>query len=78
MNLENELRTEHAHFLRRRWFLRNCTLGLGGAALASLTARESLASPLAVKQPHFQKLTRQKLRALQYDYHRIQLLYQVG
>ena len=28
MNLENELRNEQAQFLTRRWFLRDCTLGL--------------------------------------------------
>lgn len=60
MNLENELRNKHAQFHTRRWFLRDCTLGLAGATLSSLMARESAAGtskesmrPLAVKQPHF-------------------------
>jgi hypothetical protein len=49
--------------ITRRWFLRDCRVGLGGVALSSLLGdsllRESLASavtrtdPLAPKQPHF-------------------------
>ena len=61
MNLEDELRNEHAHFVRRRWFLRDCTLGLAGTALSSLVTKESAAArsregvgrPLAVSQAHF-------------------------
>jgi hypothetical protein len=40
----------------RRWFLRDCGLGLGSLALTSLLAQESSAAaknPLAVKAPHF-------------------------
>ena len=39
----------------RRWFLRDCGVGLGAVALNSLLAQESRASaadPLAVKRPH--------------------------
>ena len=38
----------------RRHFLRDCSMGLGAMALASLSAEESAASePLASRQPHF-------------------------
>jgi Protein of unknown function (DUF1501) len=41
----------------RRWFLRDCGIGLGGIALGSLLSRESAASvgskPLAPRAPHF-------------------------
>src|SRR5688572_15201008 len=42
--------------LARRWFLRDCGLGLGGIALHSLLANDGFAAPanpLAVKPPHF-------------------------
>jgi len=43
--------------LARRWFLRDCGLGLGSVALQALLAREGSAAtpanPLAVKAPHF-------------------------
>ncbi|HVK13117.1 MAG TPA: DUF1501 domain-containing protein [Gemmataceae bacterium] len=44
--------------LARRWFLRDCGLGLGGIALHSLLAGDGYAAPapanpLAVKPPHF-------------------------
>jgi hypothetical protein len=56
MNLLNELRTEHARHVSRRWFLRDCTVGLGSIALASLgSSGKALAAtnPLAPRQPHF-------------------------
>ncbi len=43
----------------RRHFLRDCSMGLGAMALASLSAEESLAGggealePLAARKPHF-------------------------
>src|SRR3954449_1501845 len=41
----------------RRWFLRDCGVGLGGMALAALLSRESVAAseskPLAARAPHF-------------------------
>lgn len=44
--------------LARRWFLRDCTIGFGGVALASLMQRTagaavSTARPLAPRAPHF-------------------------
>ena len=36
--LSEQLRSEHATFLTRRWFLRECGVGLGGIAAASLLA----------------------------------------
>src|SRR5688500_7756449 len=43
------------HFPARRWFLRDCGVGLGAAALTSLLANDGYASadPLAPKSPHF-------------------------
>jgi hypothetical protein len=52
-------RTEHLNSLAarvaaRRWFLKECGVGLGTAALAALTADSaSAADPLAPKKPHF-------------------------
>ena len=45
----------HGTALARRWFLKECGVGLGAAALAALAADEAKAStdPLAVKAPHF-------------------------
>src|SRR5215213_5480046 len=39
----------------RRWFLQQCGVGLGSAALASLLRADGFAAgdPLAPKQPHF-------------------------
>ncbi len=64
MNLSNELRTEYSRLVARRWFLKQCGLGLGSMALASMMGpAEALAgvaktktptNPLAPKQPHFQ------------------------
>ena len=58
MNLRDELRTEIAKLTTRRWFLRDCGLGLAGIALHSLLRRDALAgsplpNPLAPRQPHF-------------------------
>lgn len=61
MNLEDELRNEYAQFLKRRWFLRDCSLGLAGVTLSSLapkgaaaaTIRETSSGPLTVRQAHF-------------------------
>jgi hypothetical protein len=46
----------HPTSLARRWFLRDCAVGLGGMALAQLgagAAQAAPADPLAPKQPHF-------------------------
>src|SRR5215831_4564377 len=59
MNLQQELRAEYARLIRRRWFFRQCGVGLGSVALASLLGAERAlgagapraANPLAPKQP---------------------------
>src|SRR5579864_5490876 len=61
MNLQNELRAEYARLITRRWFFRQCGLGLGSVALASLLGTEKALgapeprplNPLAPKQPPF-------------------------
>jgi hypothetical protein len=65
MNLPTEIRLAHARQLTRRWFLRDCGVGLAGIAAHSLLAKDSAApapsvvpamrtsNPLAVKAPHF-------------------------
>src|SRR5438132_3899455 len=67
MNLQNELRSEYARLLTRRWFFRQCGVGLGSIALSSLLREErasaanapKISNPLASKQPHYQpKATR--------------------
>ena len=41
MNFRQELRNETARFIRRRWFLQQCGLGLGSIALASLLGTDA-------------------------------------
>jgi uncharacterized protein (DUF1501 family) len=56
MNFQHELRSEHAKLITRRWFFRQCGVGLGSIALSSLLANQSSAkpvNPLAVRQPHY-------------------------
>jgi hypothetical protein len=56
MNSSAELQAALPRMLARRWFLRDCTIGLGGIALAQLLRRDGLAaptSPLAPRHPHF-------------------------
>ena len=59
MKLDQELRQEHARYATRRWFLRDCGVGLAGIALHALLAGDSRASaaqpdnPLAPRLPHF-------------------------
>ena len=62
MNQAHELRNETAQFITRRWFFRQCGVGLGSIALASLLdagrafGAGSLAGgagPLAPRQPQF-------------------------
>jgi uncharacterized protein (DUF1501 family) len=62
MTLSNELRQEYARLVTRRWFFRQCGVGLGSVALASLlgtdkasaaTSRLGTTDPLAPKQPHY-------------------------
>ena len=60
MNLENELRAEYARLVTRRWFLRQCGVGLGSIALASLIGNNAAAAkpglktsdPMAPRPPH--------------------------
>ena len=47
-----------ARYVSRRWFLRDCGLGLAGIAAGALASRQSIAAPqadnpMAVRQPHF-------------------------
>jgi hypothetical protein len=59
MNLTRELRQAQAEFLSRRWFLRDCGIGLAGIAAGSLLASETAAktpapqNPLAPRKPHY-------------------------
>jgi hypothetical protein len=64
MNLTTDLHAERARHLTRRWFFRDCGVGLAGAALTQLLARDSHAAsaagsaspaknPLAPRAPHF-------------------------
>src|SRR3954463_7914284 len=60
MNIQSELRSEYARLITRRWFFRQCGVGLGSTALASLLHPEradaaSLTSsnPLAPKAPPY-------------------------
>ncbi|MFM8470220.1 MAG: DUF1501 domain-containing protein, partial [Limisphaerales bacterium] len=60
MTTQQHLLLDHQRSLARRWFLRDCGVGLGSIALASLLgAREAQAAtafstdPPAPKQPHF-------------------------
>ncbi|MBT6158057.1 MAG: DUF1501 domain-containing protein [Planctomycetaceae bacterium] len=53
--------SKHAELVTRRHFLRDCQMGLGGMALASLSAQgaaaapsDSVVNPLAPRQPHFE------------------------
>jgi hypothetical protein len=56
-NLALELIEAQARWLRRRWFLKECSVGLGGLAALELLAGESSAQepagPLAARAPHF-------------------------
>ncbi len=58
MNLATNLHAERARLLSRRWFLRDCGVGLAGVALTQMLAREARAAapatnPLAPRTPHF-------------------------
>jgi uncharacterized protein (DUF1501 family) len=66
MNYQDEIRLEYKKLVTRRHFFKECGIGLGSIALASLLDSDSLAAPqqrstkpqvanpLAPKQPHFQ------------------------
>jgi len=59
MNIQQELRLAQARSLSRRWFLRECGVGLAGIAAHSLLAADARAkapaseNPLAPRQAHF-------------------------
>ena len=57
MNLSDRLSDELRRYLTRRWFFRDCGVGLGSIALASLLGESAgggpVADPLAPKKPHF-------------------------
>jgi len=59
MNLHSDLHAERARLLTRRWFLRDCGVGLAGVALTQLLQRGATAAPapmpnpLAARAPHF-------------------------
>ena len=62
MNVPDEIRQETARFITRRWFFRQCGVGLGSIALGSLLGNEkafgsgsrpAATNALAPKQPHF-------------------------
>src|SRR6266478_4255805 len=63
-NLQHELRSEYARLVTRRWFFRQCGVGLGSIALASLLGTNQgvgaprpksagNTNPLAPRPPHF-------------------------
>ena len=43
MNLSNDLRRASSQHISRRWFLRDCGVGLAGIALAQLLQRDARA-----------------------------------
>ena len=58
MNFNEEIKIEAGKLLTRRWFFKECGIGLGSLALASLlneksSAQSAITNPLAPKQPHF-------------------------
>src|SRR5213596_1988273 len=60
VNLSKDLRSEYARLITRRWFFRQCGVGLGSIALASLMEDTALgasaskgSNPLAPKAPQF-------------------------
>ncbi len=57
MNYHHDLHVERARLLTRRWFLRDCGVGLAGVALTQLLQRNAGAvtakKPLAPRAPHF-------------------------
>jgi hypothetical protein len=63
MDLRNQINEEARKFVSRRWFFKECGVGLGSIALASILrggtasaapmAADTLKNPLAPKLPHF-------------------------
>ncbi len=48
MNLRRELHTEYARYLTRRWFFRECGVGLASLAATDLMVRQAEAAPAAL------------------------------
>ena len=74
MNLPHDLRSEHARFITRRWFFRDCGVGLGGIALTNLLTQTlglgapaggMPANPLAPRQPHFAPIAKRVIYLFQ-------------
>ena len=57
MNMTQQLQQARAQCISRRWFLRDCGVGLAGIAAGSLLAAEN---PLAPRQPHFPAKAKQR------------------
>src|SRR5947199_6965715 len=58
MNLAQELHQACGRYLSRRWFLRDCGVGLAGIAASALLAKATRAAPavgnpLAPRPPHY-------------------------
>ena len=56
MNLRTELQAEYARYRTRRWFFKDCGVGLASIAAMDLmrgNAAAAPARPLAVKRPHY-------------------------
>src|SRR5215203_5592421 len=55
--LGHDFTSEQRRYLTRRWFFRDCGVGLGSMALASLLGESASAAPagdlMAPKKPHF-------------------------
>src|SRR4051794_41696584 len=51
--VSNTIQATPAAAVTRRWFLRDCGVGLAGIAAASLVAREGRAAASPVRRPHF-------------------------
>ena len=50
MNMTQQLQQAREQYLSRRWFLRDCGVGLAGIAAGSLLAADNSLTP---RQPHF-------------------------
>jgi hypothetical protein len=62
MNHSEQFSDEYRRFITRRWFFKECGVGLGAIALGSLLretlgaatpGKPALTNPLAPRQPHF-------------------------
>ena len=55
MKLRHELQAEYARYRTRRWFFKECGVGLASIAALDLAAKAapSAANPLAVKKSHY-------------------------